>query len=100
MVGVGELEVFDLTAEVATLVFARDSSIEEDLFREGSASRRVMGVEEFFNVASMVEVLAAGHGNGSELSIGVPASEALAADAILAGDGSRREVPIVGRRRG
>lgn len=54
VVGVGALEVVDLTLEVAALVFAGDSSIEDDLFRELATSWWIMGVEELLNVACMV----------------------------------------------
>ena len=70
------------------------------LFREGAASGRIVGVKELLDVACVIQVLAAWHGDVSKLSAAVPPGEALVSDAILADHSSRREVSIVCRRGG
>ena len=95
VVGVGVLEVVDLTSEVSPLVLTGDSSVEEDLFRGGGAGDGVVRVEECFDVSRVVEVLAAWCGDGTDLALCVPAGESLASDAILGDDLGGGEVANV-----
>ena len=57
-------------------------------------------MKELLDVACVIQVLAAWHGDVSKLSAAVSPGEALASDAILADHSSGREVSIVCHRGG
>ena len=104
VVGVGTLEVIDLSAKVATLVLTGDSSIEEDLFRGecGAAVGGIAGVKELFDVSRVLEVLTTRGGDCTQLILGMPSGESLTSDAILAYDrrwGKVVNVPYCDERR-